>query len=400
MNETSKYSSKVTTLRLCRRPAAVSVAQMLFCVIFATLLHGCGGQSSKPFWKTYEVRSEGFRDVLHFSGNVQPIRETTLTCPVDGILEKMNYAFGQKVKKDDVVFVVNSQALQKQYNDALTEYLKAKDNFTIAKTKFIGTDDLWKAGLIAKNNYLSEKSNLNTAHVTLMQALHNLSELVEKTSGRSAKDLTALNLEEFEKVQAALSSAHHLIQFKSPIDGIVLYPPLTGDMKTNHLSVGSTIKAGQALALIGDLSGIRVEIDIPEVDIDKIKPGLLANIRGVAFNQQSIQGELTTITSQASVVSGSALPSFQAIVEVHALGVKQQAFIRAGMSATVEIAVSRADELMIPIAAVHVVRGESMVKLRAPDGSIKEQPIITGDSKADSVVVLKGLKPGDVVVYE
>jgi HlyD family secretion protein len=397
MNEKSAVMARPST----RVQRGVSrAAQIFLYAVFALMLHGCGGHSSKPSLKTYEVRPDGFRDVLHFSGNVQPIRETTLTCPVDGILEKMNHVFGQKVKKDDVVFVVNSQALQKQYNDALTEYLKAKDNFTIAKTKFIGTEDLWKAGLIAKNNYLSEKSNLNTTHVTLMQALHNLSELVEKTSGRSAKDLMNLNLEEFEKVQAALSTEHHLIHFKSPLDGVVLYPPLTGDMKTNHLSVGSTIKAGQALALIGDLSGIRVEIDIPEVDIDKIKPGLLANIRGVAFNQHSIQGKLTTITSQASIVSGSALPSFQAIVEVKNLDSKQQAFIKAGMSATVEIAVSRADELMVPIAAVHVIKGEAMVKLRSPDGSLKEQRIITGDSKADSVAVIKGLKPGDVVVYE
>ncbi len=350
--------------------------------------------------KTFEVHASTFHEILHFTGTIQPLHENTITSPVDGILEQVHYQFGQHVKKGDIVFTLNSTTLQKQYNDALTEYLKAKDNYSIAKTKFIGTNDLWEAGLIAKNNYMSEKSNLNTAHVTLMQAWHNLSELLEKTDDPNVNDLTKLNLAEFEKVQDALSTQHHLIQFKAPIDGVVLYPPLSGDAKTNRLPVGSTIKAGQALALIGDLSGVRVEIDIPEVDIDKMKQGIPATINGVAFNQQELHGKLTTITSQAAISGASTLPSFQAVVEVATLDSKQQAWIKAGMSATVELTISRTAQLMIPIAAVHLAHGESMVRLRLPDGKSKELPIVTGTSKADQVAVLQGLKSGDVIEYE
>lgn len=383
--------------------ANVGAALALVIVLFAiTLLSGCGRHSSKSHdtMKTLEIHTSTTHESLHFSGIVQPIRETTLTSPVDGVLEQVHYPYGQHVKKGDIVFTVNSETLQKQYNDALTEYLKAKDNYAIAKTKFIGTDDLWKAGLIPKNNYVSEKSNLNTIHVTLMQAWHHLSELLDKTDGGGAKALNQLKLSEFDKVQAALSAPHHLIQFKAPIDGVVLYPPLSGDMKTNRLSVGSTIKAGQALALIGDLSGIRVEIDIPEVDIDKIKPGLPATIGGVAFKQRDLHGELTTITSQAAIAGTGTLPSFQATVEVAHLNSEQQAWIKTGMSATVELAIHREEQLMIPIRAVHLVHGESMVRLRAADGSITEQRIETGAARADSVAVIKGLKTGDVLVYE
>ena len=42
----------------------------------------------------------------------------------------------------------------------MTDYLKAKDSDTIAKAKFTGTQDLWGSGLLSKNNYLSEKSNV------------------------------------------------------------------------------------------------------------------------------------------------------------------------------------------------------------------------------------------------
>lgn len=374
----------------------------LFYALLLPLFVACGHHSSgaKDKLKTFAIHPATFHEVLHFAGTVQPRQENTLTSPVDGVLEQIHYQFGQHVKKGDIVFTLSSVALQKQYNDTLTEYLKAKDNYAIAKTKFTGTNDLWEAGLIAKNNYLSEKSNLNTAHVTLMQAWRNLSELLEKTNSQNKSELTKLKLAEFEKVQDELSTQHHLIQFKAPISGVVLYPPLSGDAKTNRLPVGSTIKAGQALALIGDLSGIRVEIDIPEVDIDKIAPGLPATIRGVAFNQHELHGKLTTITSQASITGTSTLPSFQATVEVAKLDDEQQAWIKAGMSATVELAINRTEQLMIPITAVHLTHGESSVRLRLPDGTTKEQLVVTGAAKADQVTVLKGLKAGDVIEYE
>lgn len=385
------------------RNNALRATQLMLSVLLATtLLTGCGRQTSKSndSLKTLEIQTSTTHESLHFSGTVQPIRETTLTSPVDGVLEQVHYPYGQHVKKGEIVMTLNSTTLQKQYNDALTEYLKAKDNFSIAKTKFIGTDSLWKAGLIAKNNYLSEKSNLNTTRVTLIQAWHNLSELLAKTDGDSPQALDQLKLSDFDKVQAALSTPHYLIQFKAPINGVVLYPPLSGDMKTNRLSVGTTIKAGQALALIGDLSGIRVEIDIPEVDIDKIKPGLPAVIGGVAFKQHELHGELTTITSQAGVAGGGTLPSFQATVEVKHLDAQQQAWIKTGMSATVELTIHREEQLMVPIAAVHSIHGETMVRLRAADGTITEQRVETGAAKADRVAIIKGLKTGDVVVYE
>lgn len=370
------------------------------CLFLLCGLTACGQSGSNNKLKTFEIHTSTVRDVLHFTGTVQPLHEVTLTSPVDGIMESVHYPFGQQVKKGEAVFTLNSASLQKQYNDALTDYLKAKDNFSIAKTKFTGTEDLWKAGLISKNNYMSETSNLNTTHVTLMQALHTLSALLEKSGDSSADKLTELNLADFEKVQHALKMQHHLIQFRAPINGVVLYPPISGDTKSHHLMVGSTVKAGQALALIGDLTGILIEIDIPEVDINKIKPGLPAIVRGVAFFQQELKGTLKTITSQAAVTSTGTLPSFQATVEVTSLNPEQRDWIKVGMSTTVEIAVSHAAQLMVPIAAVHLVHGERFVRIRTPNGSIKEQKVITGTATADSVSILEGLKSGDVLIYE
>lgn len=364
-------------------------------------------KSQKSGIKTYKVKMSTLKKTLHFTGIVQPIRESTITATMEGMIDSMQFHYGQTVKKDEVVFIVNSAALQKQYNDILTDYLKAKDNFTISQAKFIGTEDLWKVGLLSKNNYLGEKSSLNTNRIALMQATHRLKELLEKMEGNPQlegdkaikKILAGLNITDFDKVRAALSSKHNLIYLKAPGNGVLLYPPKSAEDKDKHLQVGSPVKAGQVLALVGDLSGIALEIDIPEVDIDKIRAGMPAMVHGVAFGGQALQGEVIAINAQASVNNNGGLPSFTAIVEVKSLSTEQQALLRVGMSAAIELSIDETAKLMVPIEAIQQEHGQSVVKIRAPDGTIEVRPVMTGSALADKVVVSAGLQSGETLVY-
>jgi multidrug efflux pump subunit AcrA (membrane-fusion protein) len=304
------------------------------------------------------------------------------------------------VKKGDVVLTLNSNELQKQYNDTLTDYLKAKDSYSIAKAKFVGTQELWDAGLLSKNNFLSEKSGVDTARVTLMQATRKLTEMLEKMDDHNAQNLSALSLADFEKVRKILTSNHNIIRLKAPSDGVMLYPPKSGDDKSTRITVGASVKSGQVIALIGDLQGISVEIDVPEIDIDKIRPGMDATISGVAFGKHQLKGKLVAVNAQASNTSNGGLPSFTAVVEVQSLTPEQQPWIKVGMSAAIELRVDSDDQLLIPIAAVKREKGNSMVIIQLAQGAVEKRIVTTGPAQADSVVIESGLKDGDVVVYD
>jgi multidrug efflux pump subunit AcrA (membrane-fusion protein) len=371
-------------------------------IILLCTLVSCGGQdkSVSSSQNTFEVKSQPIHKTLHFTGTVQPLHENSLTSPMEAVVESMSFHYGQMVKKGDVVLTLNSTELQKQYNDTLTDYLKAKDSYSISKAKFVGTEELWEAGLISKNNYLSEKSGLDTARVTLMQSTRKLTEMLEKMDDKGSQNLSNLSLSDFEKVRKILTTSHNLIQLKAPNDGIMLYPPKSGEEKTNRITVGSAVKSGQVIALIGDLNGISVEIDVPEIDIDKIRPGMLANISGVAFGKQQLKGKLVAVNAQASNTSGGGLPSFSAVVEVSSLTKEQQSWIKVGMSASIELNVDSNAQLVIPIAAVKREKGNSVVQVQLAQGGIQKRVITTGPAQADSVVVESGLQAGDVVVYD
>ncbi|MCP0914937.1 efflux RND transporter periplasmic adaptor subunit [Legionella sp. 27cVA30] len=366
----------------------------------AAMLFACSEQANKRVGeKIYEVKTEAIHKTLYFTGIMQPLGESTITNPAEAIVETMHFNYGQKVKKGDIIFTLNSPELQKQYNDTLAEYLKAKDNFIIASTKFAGTEDLWNSGLLPKNTYLSEKSSLNTARIALLQVTHKLSEILEKTGDEHSHDLSSLSFAEFDRVQQELTSKHNSIRLKAARDGVLLYPPKSNDDKGGHLTVGANVKSGQVLALIGDLSGIRVEINVPEVDIDKIKPGMPATIHSVAFPEDELKGVLVSVNAQASASNTGALPTFTAVIEVKKLTPEQQSWVKVGMSAAIELTVSSHDKLLIPIAAVKQQNGQNVVQVRDKKGNSTLRVIKTGAAEVDKVIVDAGLQAGEMIVY-
>lgn len=348
----------------------------------------------------YKVKPQALHKTLHFTGTVQPLHESTLSSPMEAVVETMHFHYGQMVKKGDVILTLNSNELQKLYNDTLTDYLKAKDSYTVAKSKFVGTQDLWDAGLLSKNNYLGEKSNLATTRVTLMQSTRKLTEMLEKMDDENAKNLSSLSLADFEKLRKILTANHNIIKLKAPSDGVLLYPPKAGDDKNTRVTVGSTIKPGQVIALVGDLKGISVEIDVPEIDIDKIRTGMTATVSGIAFGKHQLKGKLVAVNAQASNTSNGGLPSFTAVVEVNALTPEQQPWIKVGMSAAIELSIDSDNQLLIPIAAVKREKGNSVVTIQLAQGETQQRVVLTGPAQADSVVIESGLKAGDVVVYD
>jgi HlyD family secretion protein len=377
------------------------VNRRLMALVFtAIMLIACGAheEQKKNRLLRYEVKPQILHKSVHFTGTIQPLHESTLTSPMESVVERMNVHYGQWVKKGEVILTLNSSELQKQFNDTLTDYLKAKDNYTLAKAKFSGTQDLWNSGLLSKNNYLSEKSNMDTVRVTLMQSSRKLNELLEKVGEKNSKNMSTLSLSDFDKVRAILASKHNLIQLKAPSSGILLYPPKSGEDKTTRITVGASVKSGQVIALIGDLSGISIEIEVPEIDVSQIHPGMQAVVSGIAFGKHPLKGTLVTVNAQASSTNNG-LPFFTAVVEVPSLTAKQHQWIKVGMSANIELSITSGQQLLVPIAAIKRKQGQSTVTLQTKAGSVEQRIITTGTAQVDTVVVETGLHEGDVVVY-
>lgn len=375
------------------RKLFVLILISICCIIYACT----SDKEEKSEVKTYVVKTENVNQRLFFTGTINPIRESIITNPMEGVVKNFNYHYGQKISKNDIVFTINSEALQSQFNTVLTEYLKAKDDFQNAKTKFFGTESLWKDGLVARNTYLSDEATLRHLRITFLDARQKLSKIIEKIEDVNFDEVENLSFKDFEKIRLTLGSEHNILNLKAISDGVLLYPPLK-DNKIEKIAVGSSVKAGQALALIGDMSGIRVEIDIPEVEIAKVRPGLPAIVKTTAFLDDELKGKVVAINSQASNNAGAALPTFSAIIEVDNLTQEQMHKLKVGMSAQIEVIVENQNKILIPREAVHNLNGQNMVKVANKDGKIESRIIETQNIENNKVIVSKGLKSGDEIV--
>ena len=348
--------------------------------------------------QTYIVKTATVHKALHFSGIIQPIKEYEITTPMTAVVKTVHYNYGQVVEQDKIVFTLTSMELQRQYHEKLTNYLKSKDRYSILRSKFHGTQSLWKEGLESRNNYLNEKSNLIIARISLIQDLRQLSDLIAKTEEGERRDLAKLSFTQFDEVRLALNSEHNIISLKSPHAGVLLYPPSDNSAKA-RMNPGRTVKSNQVLGLFGDLNGIRIEISVPEIDISDVKIGMSAIIRGVAFGKQTLQGSVVAINAQASA-NNDGLPSFMAVIEVPKLTPEQQTWIKVGMSSEIELIIKNMDRILIPTAAIKSKAGQTWVTVKAPNGDITPRSVITGTVDSDKVIIIAGLSVGDKVIYD
>lgn len=344
------------------------------------------------------VFTQQLHQSLYFTGIIQPLNETALTSPVEAIIEKIHHNYGESLHLGDVVLTLNSRALEKQYNETFTEYLKSKDTFEIAQAKFNGTQELWDAGLISKNNYLSEQSSLNTMRITFLQAKQKLTEIREKINDK--QDVSNLDINQFNQIQKELDSHHNLVDLKAHVSGVLLYPPKNSMDKISRITLGAHVKANQIIALIGDTSGIHIDIEIPETDIQKIHLDMPAHITSTVLGQRVLMGKVVSINTQATPGQSGNASFFNASVEVKNLSDEARSTLKIGMSATIELIYESEKQLMIPIKAVRHIEGKKQIIVQHQDGTYEKREVITGAATADQVVIEHGLQAGERVVYD
>jgi RND family efflux transporter MFP subunit len=191
---------------------------------------------------------------------------------------------------------------------------------------------------------------------------------------------------------------------RAPIDGIVNILP-------NFRSQGSFGSApppfkegdrawtGAAIAEIPNLSSMRIELKLEEVDRGRIRVGQPAKVKVDAIPDKEFSADLDMISPIASLsFRGPWMPekTFQAQANLHSLDPR----LRPGMSATAEIVIeSLPKQLLIPARASFVDNGKPAVWIQRGNGFVKRQ-IEVGKRNESDIVVLKGLRPGETVALE
>lgn len=162
---------------------------------------------------------------------------------------------------------------------------------------------------------------------------------------------------------------------------------------------GDRAWTGASIAEIPDLSHMRIELKLEEVDRGRLKLGQPCRVRVDAIADRELKAQLNWISPIAAVNfrgMGLSEKNFPAYANLDELDRR----LRPGMSATAEIVIeSQPNTLLIPVRASFTNNGKPAVYVQhGKDFVIR--PIEVGKRNDTDMVVVKGLKEGEVVALE
>lgn len=162
---------------------------------------------------------------------------------------------------------------------------------------------------------------------------------------------------------------------------------------------GDRAWTGAAIAEIPDLSVMRIDLKLDEVDRGKLALGQKVKVRIDAIPDREFDANLDWISPIAAVQfrgGGMTEKSFPA----RATLVGSDKRLRPGMSASAEILIERdAGQLLIPTRSSFTVQGKPSVYVQK-GGNFVVRQIEVGKRNDSETVVLKGLSEGEVVTLE
>lgn len=371
---------------------------------------------------TARVRRAEFVISVKARGEIRSTNSRILAAPQvpDPKITKL-YESGKAVKQGEIVIEFDTAQQEQYYLDRSTsvrtvdsEIVQTKASHRIVNemdgmNKMTSEYNVERAKLEAsKAEVVSEiegaKSRIDVGvtqgelgQVNTTIGAHKISQEADLDRLQQKKDKT---LRDLERAKSYLSK----LVIRAPISGIVNILPnfrASGSFGSSPppFKEGDRAWTGAAIAEIPDLSSMRVEMKLDEVDRGKMQLGQKVRVRIDALPDKEIEADLDWISPIAALQFrgfGSTEKSFPARATLKSVDPR----LRPGMSASAEILIeSQPNALMIPARASFVNRGKPSVYVQRGAGYQIRQ-IEVGRRNDTDIVVLNGLKEGETVYLE
>ncbi|MDF1822999.1 MAG: efflux RND transporter periplasmic adaptor subunit [Verrucomicrobiales bacterium] len=216
---------------------------------------------------------------------------------------------------------------------------------------------------------------------------------------RSAKRRYELQLKKRENLEEQLASC----VIRAELPGLVAYGGAQANYYTSRhydgIASGATLKTGQPIITIPNMSELGVEVNIHESHIKKIELGQKAYITAESVPDMKLEGRITKVAvlpdSNASRYNPS-LKVYPATVEIEGT----HEFLKPGMSAKVEIIVKElSDVTYVPVQSIFVEEDERFVFLKTSNG-YERRLVEVGMHNSDFIEVIDGIGPGEEVILK
>ncbi|MEK7499849.1 MAG: efflux RND transporter periplasmic adaptor subunit [Patescibacteria group bacterium] len=236
---------------------------------------------------------------------------------------------------------------------------------------------------------IKSKVDVNTAQKTLQEAERDYDSTALKTTSAT---------QSYDAAKAGLAASRLNYQsitnqlLTAPVGGTVMNLSLVEGGTVGTSTSGTSESASESLFSIVDLTSLRAQVSVSEVDISSVKIDQPATLTFDALSGKTLTGKVISIdrlgTTTSGVTTYNVEISFDTIDET----------IRPGMSVNANIITAhKNDALLVPNAAIQP-QGDQNVVTVIRNGSQTTVPITLGSSNDLQTEIISGLQEGDEVI--
>jgi RND family efflux transporter MFP subunit len=296
------------------------------------------------------------QETIKATGSMASQRSISLVSQVNGTVETLNAAVGDKVQAGQTLVQMDAESASNELNQQRATAAATKAQLAQAESQLARTETLASSGLSATATLEADQARVEAARANL-QAL-----------------------------EAQVASAELTIR------NTTVTAPFAGDVAERSVELGQVVSPGTALFKLVDLATMQLTAYVPVGTSPRVSVGQRVTLTVEGLDDQTFEGKVEAISPVAAEGTRT--------VPVKITVPNPDGRLRGGMFASGRIVVEQEDNLIaVPEGAIRTDADGSYV-LAIEEGVLVRQAVTTGKvwSSSGQVAILSGLKAGQTFI--
>lgn len=305
--------------------------------------------------------------------------------------------------------LMNYQRCRESTTDAnYADYLLAKDKYENLQDDYNefyahkAEDDLSRANALSNLSKAKEEYERALVNLNYCRNKADSQEVIEKDAEVSVAEAKFQDAQrEWERLKDGADPddiavlEQRIMAYEATLAQAYLTAPFDGYVSDSGVKPGDKVSTGKYAFQVEDNSHVYVDVEVSEIDINRVACGQQVVLTFDAAYGEEYQGEVVQVG--ASGASDQGVVNFEVTIEI----LDADAYIKSGMTASAHIQVDKVeDSLLVPNRAIRIKDDKRVVYiLSGVDAEPQAVPITLGVTNGVQSQVVEGdVKAGDLIV--
>ena len=310
-----------------KRIIFIGIFLVISFIIISKIYRNIHGNNNGQY-QFVEITKGNLESTISSTGTINPVSTVEVGTQVSGIIDKVYVDFNDRVKKGQLIAVLDTINLKAALLNAQAGLERAAAQLEKAKADYLRNSQMFKEKLISEADFLPYKVNLKT----------------QKANLKSAKA-------DLQRAQQNLFYAY----IRSPIEGTVIQRNVEAGQ-----TVAASLQTPTLFIIAEDLSKMEIYAQVDESDIGQIKEGQNVRFDVQTYPDNIFQGIVKQIRLQPQTISN--VVNYTVVIEA----ANNENLLLPGMTATVDFIIKeRNNVLLVPNTALRFQPSEEeLIKFR------------------------------------